>query len=429
MKVKFQEVFFLPELKVHNIKFILNQQHKHIMSTKAIFINISVTLALLTFNIAHAADTTSHVKKEWFKSFSIRGYVQARYNRLLETNSKLKCEQCDRSWGENGGFFLRRARIIFSGDVHSRAYMYIQMDLANTISGTNNTHFLQIRDAYFDISADKKKEFRFRIGQSKVPYGFENLQSSQNRLTLDRVDALNSAVANERDLGVLFMWAPSKTRELFARLVNDGLKGSGDYGVVALGAYNGQTANKLELNDYPHAVARISYPYEFKNKQIIEAGIQGYQGHIVIEKNAKNKGELEYFERRAAASFIWYPQPFGIQTEYNIGEGPRFDNTDSITKNQKLEGFYIQAMYMAKIKSHTLIPFVKYQYYSGGKKHEIDARSYLVRDVEIGVEWQPFKNFEFTAMYTISNRTFEDYAKPINAQKGNLLRLQAQLNF
>ena len=175
------------------------------MSTKAIFINISVTLALLTFNIAHAADTTSHVKKEWFKSFSIRVYVQARYNRLLETYSNLKCEQCDRSWGENGGFFLRRARIIFSGDVHSRAYMYIQMDLANTISGTNNTHFLQIRDAYFDISADKKKEFRFRIGQSKVPYGFENLQSSQNRLTLDRVDALNSAVANERVLGVLFL--------------------------------------------------------------------------------------------------------------------------------------------------------------------------------------------------------------------------------
>jgi hypothetical protein len=38
------------------------------------------------------------------------------------------------------------------------------------------------------------KEYRVRIGQSKVPYGFENLQSSQNRLSLDRNDALNSAV-------------------------------------------------------------------------------------------------------------------------------------------------------------------------------------------------------------------------------------------
>jgi hypothetical protein len=50
------------------------------------------------------------------------------------------------------------------------------------------------------LSFDAKKEYRVRIGQSKVPYGFENLQSSQNRLTLDRNDALNSAVVNERDL-------------------------------------------------------------------------------------------------------------------------------------------------------------------------------------------------------------------------------------
>jgi hypothetical protein len=45
-------------------------------------------------------------------------------------------------------------------------------------------------------------------------------------LTLDRNDALNSAVANERDLGAFFYWAPSKIRERFAMLVKDGYKGS-----------------------------------------------------------------------------------------------------------------------------------------------------------------------------------------------------------
>jgi hypothetical protein len=53
------------------------------------------------------------------------------------------------------------------------------------------------------------------------------MQSSQNRLPLDRNDALNSAVSNERDLGVFFYWAPQKTRKLFSSLVSDGLKGSG----------------------------------------------------------------------------------------------------------------------------------------------------------------------------------------------------------
>jgi hypothetical protein len=56
--------------------------------------------------------TDAAAKKKWYESFSIRGYVQARYNRLLETNDKLSCEQCDRSWGDNGGFFLRRINIL-----------------------------------------------------------------------------------------------------------------------------------------------------------------------------------------------------------------------------------------------------------------------------------------------------------------------------
>ena len=60
--------------------------------------------------------------KKWFETFAVRGYVQARYNRLLETNDDLSCEQCDRSWGKNGGISLRRVRIIFFGQLHERVY-------------------------------------------------------------------------------------------------------------------------------------------------------------------------------------------------------------------------------------------------------------------------------------------------------------------
>ncbi len=68
--------------------------------------------------------------KKWFDTFSIRGYMQVRYNRLLENNPKLKCEQCDRSIGEGGGFFVRRMRIIFSGNVsETYIFMYSQTSL------------------------------------------------------------------------------------------------------------------------------------------------------------------------------------------------------------------------------------------------------------------------------------------------------------
>lgn len=395
----------------------------------------ALTMIMISFH-SNAQDKSKEIelpkKSSWYESFSIRGYMQVRYNRLLETNAQLKCEQCDKSWGQDGGFFIRRMRIIFYGQINKQVYFYVQPDFASAAS-TTSLHFAQLRDAYIDLGIDKDNEFRFRIGQSKVPFGFENMQSSQNRLALDRNDALNSAVSNERDLGVFFYYAPKKIRERFSNLVKVGLKGSGDYGVFALGAFNGQTANKLELNNRPHIVSRLSYPFEIDH-QIIEASVQGYKGKWVMPKDQLSAGvksikDLTYSDERFAASFILYPQPFGIQAEYNIGRGPEFNKiTDSI-EVQNLQGGYITMSYKKDIKKQTIIPFVRYQYYDGGKKHEKDARSYTVNELELGAEWQPNKNFELVAMYTISKRRFEDYSLQNNLQAGRLLRLQAQVNF
>jgi len=371
-------------------------------------------------------------KKHWYESFTIRGYAQARYNGILETNNKLGCEQCDKSWGGNGGFFFRRIRIIYFGQLSKQVYFYIQPDFASSPGGTTQ-HFAQIRDAYFDIGLDKQNEFRFRIGQSKVPFGFENMQSSQNRLPLDRNDALNSAVSNERDIGVFFYWAPKKIRERFSMLVRDGYKGSGDYGVFGIGAFNGQTANRPDLNKESHVVVRICYPFEVRS-QIIETALQAYTGMVVIPKDqitagVKTNANQSYLDQRVAASFILYPRPFGIMAEYNIGYGPQYNKFTNSIEKKPLEGGYATLNYMIKIKKQVILPFVRTHYYDGGKKHEKDARRYIVHENEIGVEWQPSKNFELVGMYTMSSRRYEDGALKNNFQTGNLLRLQAQVNF
>ncbi|MBX7225017.1 MAG: OprO/OprP family phosphate-selective porin [Chitinophagales bacterium] len=386
-----------------------------------------------TEGLSTLSDSTKpKTEKKWYESFAIRGYAQFRYNRLLETNEKLKCEQCDKSWGEGGGFFFRRIRVILYGQIGKHVYFYIQPDFASSASSTS-LNFAQLRDAYFDLGIGKHNEYRFRIGQSKIPYGFENMQSSQNRLPLDRNDAMNSAVANERDLGIFFYWAPEKYRKLFSDVVKDGFKGSGDYGLLSFGVFNGQTANKPELNDAPHVVLRGCLPIRIK-EQIIEPGIQAYSGKYTIAKDlvstgTKTNADRSYIDQRIAGSFILYPKPFGIQAEYNFGRGPEFNTATDSIEVQKLHGGYVTLSYFIPIKKEIIFPFFRAQYYNGGKKHELDARSYEVKEFEIGIEWQPVKQFELTAMYTFSNRRFEDFALQDNHQKGKLLRLQAQLNF
>lgn len=403
------------------------------------FTVLILSFFLYSFNTFAQSDSsrvnsTSNVvpNKGWYNNFSIRGYAQIRYNRLLETNENLGCEQCDRSWGKDGGFFIRRMRVIIFGQISDNVYLYVQPDFASSPS-SDRLHFTQLRDAYFDVGIDKDNEYRFRIGQSKVPYGFENMQSSQNRLPLDRNDALNSAVSNERDLGIFFYWAPKDKRKLLSSLVNDGLKGSGDYGLFAFGAYNGQTANNPELNNEPHIVSRFTYPFEVDN-QIIELGVQGYTGKWVMPKanlssGVKTNANLNYTDQRLAGTFVLYPKPFGILAEYTEGSGPQFNKVTDSIEVMPLRGGYVTLNYYTKINQTTLIPYIRYQYYYGGKKHERDARSYEVKELEIGAEWQVNKNFELVANYTISNRRYEDFLKQDNLQDGSLLRIQAQVNF
>ncbi|MFN5910936.1 MAG: porin, partial [Bacteroidota bacterium] len=169
-------------------------------------------------------------------------------------------------------------------------------------------------------------------------------------------------------------------------------------------------------------------------KQIIEPGVQAYAGLWEMPKTSLSSGvktteDLNYKDERLAGTFILYPKPFGIQAEYNFGKGPEFNPVTDSIETQKLQGGYVTLSYKLNVKGQTLFPFVRYQYYDGGKKHELDARSYKVEELELGIEWEPVKQFELVVMYTMSSRRFEDYVLQDNYQRGNLLRIQAQVNF
>lgn len=372
--------------------------------------------------------TAQDKKKKWYEKYGIRGYAQFRYNRLGETNPELISVQGDRSIGDRQGFILRRARLILSGDVSDHVYIYIQPDFASGTTGPSPLHFLQIRDFYADIFLDQAKEFRFRVGQSKVPYGFENLQSSQNRIAFDRDDALNSAVANERDLGIFFYWAPDEIRQRFRHLVQSGLKGSGDYGVVGLGVYNGQTANNPERNNNLHSIFRVSYPFEFENGQFFEAGFGGYTGTFSVTRGAGVSPPDDFLDRRIALHWVWYPQPLGFQGEFNWGTGPQLNAAQNGVEERSLQGGYLQLFHRTVLqRGGSVIPYVRWQYYRGGRKHITNTPEQIIDETELGVEWEPLSELELTAAYTWANRTTN--TSPYPDVYGSLIRLQLQWNY
>lgn len=375
---------------------------------------------------------TAAADRPWYEDLSLRGYIQLRYNQLLRTNPELTCAQCDRSIGRNGGLFLRRVRLIVSGDVTERVSVYVQPDFANEVDGTLGV--LQIRDAYADVALNADKSLRVRLGQSKIPYGWENMQSSGNRIAFDRSDPINSALVNEREISVIGYWAPAPIRARLRELVDRGLKGSGDYGALGVGVFNGQGANRAEANDGLHTVARASWPFRLRGGQFVEVGVQGYAGRVVLPAALRSPGLVagtptEFTDRRVAGTFVLYPQPFGLQVEYNVGRGPEADPAARTVRERGLDGGYVLASWRLRPRGQILIPYVQAQRYDGGKKFELDARRYRVREAQVGAEWSPTPGFELTAAYQFSDRTYEDLATPVNRQRGRLLRLQAQLNY
>ncbi len=375
---------------------------------------------------------TEKLEEHFFDRIDVRGYTQLRYNHLGQTNPRLVNVQGDKSWGgEGGGFFLRRARIVLSGELHPQLQLYLQPDFVSAPSG-DSLNFVQVRDWYADIS-DPSTEFRVRVGQSKVPFGFENMQSSSNRLPLDRSDALNSAIANERDIGVFFFYAPVEIRRRFKHLASSKLKGTGDYGLVGIGVYNGQTANRPEKNENKHVVARVTYPFQFGD-QYVEIGAAGYAGKYVIKKDPTIGGGEEFRDARVQGTFVLYPQPFGLQVEYNVGIGPELDAREVLqpdgsrvftgeVREQRLHGGYA----LASLALGDFIPYVRGFYYEGGKKHETNAPSYTVRELELGLEWQAIKALELVGAYTIAERTFSE--PPYELESGRLFRFQLQVNY
>jgi hypothetical protein len=378
---------------------------------------------------AQSAADSAPAAERWYDRVTLRGYAQVRYNRLLESNERLVCTQCDRSLGQRGGIFLRRARLSVVARVTDRVQLVLQPDF--TAESGEVIGMAQVRDAYGEIALDRHQVARVRLGQTNVPYGFENLVSSARRVSLDRADALNSAAPTERDMGAYFFWTPRGVQRRYDELARaTGDKGTGDVGVVSVGAYNGQTANRPEQNDNLHTALRVAYPFAVRG-QFVEAAVFGYTGRYVVT-TAQRTGDgppIEFADRRAGGALVLHPRPLGLAAEWNVGTGPEADPATRAIVQRRLTGGYVQAMLRARALGRPVTPYARVQRYDGGKKFETDARRHRVRELEAGGEWALSSALELTTAFTVAERTTSDLASAENRQRGHRARLQLQIAF
>jgi hypothetical protein len=390
----------------------------------------------------------------WYEKLSIDGYTQFRHTEQLNDAAYLTGGlPADRSVDPNQSLIIRRGRFKLSGDF-GRVYLYTQWDVAASVdSGSSRNFGLQTRDIYADIALDEAKEHRIRAGVSKVPYGWVNLQSSQNRLTMERPEALNSAVEGERDQGIYYMYANTEDRALFKSLVKDGFKGSGDYGVFTAGFYSGAGLNKADNNGEVHSLVRYSKPWVAASGQMYEAGIGAYAGRFKVGTaattvtglggvslttlenniNANDRRDLSdgFVDRRAAVTFIMYPQPWGIEAEWTTGQGPQLNDARTAITTQHLTGGYVMVNYRHKYGEQSeLIPYVRWNYFDGARKFATNAPKMVVNELDLGFEWQWRKEVELQLQYTLSDeRSNTSTTRPEVISASRRVALQLQFNY
>ena len=382
-------------------------------------------------------------RKKWYEKLTLRGYTQLRMNQIVSGDatapagiSRLRVIG-DGDVRPDNNFSFRRIRLVLQGDLNDYVSVYFQPDFAAAVSnqsvGERREGTVSLRDMYADVFPTGDKAFRIRLGQSKVPFGWENMQSSSNRLALDRTDGINTAAPGERDLGIVAYYTPPKVQAIWDRLSDDGQKLFGNYGAFGLGVFNGQGINRREADDNLMTVALATWPFELDglglDGQVFEVGGALMRNRVRPEVRSGGTSPVAFKDNRVGVHAVLYPQPFGLQAEWNWGTGPEFDPATGQIEERSLNGGYVQAM--GRVRQSPIgqfYPFARWQYYRGGFKAAINAPRLETEELELGIEFLPTSALEITATYGWASRKEADERR-LGQAEGQILRLQAQWNY
>jgi len=310
-------------------------------------------------------------KPKWYDTMKVSGYVQGRWEYSPDAQPG----------DASNTFLVRRARTKFGANPDDRTEIEIQADWGESSAS--------IKDAWLQRDLTAAGDWRVRLGLQKVPFGFETPQSSSVRLPLERNWLARRTIAGERDTGLVLFYTTPEDHELFG-YAKKREYGTGDYGNIALGVFNGQGADEgLDLNSNKHFTVRLCKPFAIGGStasdgpgRYAEVGASYYGGRYYSDSLGVNVDD----ELVGVHAYV-APKPLGLQAEYYDGK----------TEGDDLRGWYGMALFRP---SDAGCLFVRYDDYQGRRKGK-GADPYDRHRTSIGYAHELDANTRLTAEYDI----------------------------
>jgi hypothetical protein len=301
------------------------------------------------------------------KKHKLDGYFQVRYS-------------IDNATDESE-FLVRRARLNIRGPVSNRwSYrMELQMDAKEDGKGPDSK--TQLRT----INADYKLENGYlRVGQAKIPWGYELLEAVPDLWTSERSFFMDRLFPNQRDVGVTYVYQSAKDKPEF------------DAGI-----YNGTGINTYDNNKDKNLLARVNVP--IKNGS---AAVSAYVG-----KNGEGASQTDQ-DRYGPSLRFDLPQGTKFMGELVVGQD----------KGHDVDGWYAQVGHpVTKAKPNLL--FAKYDQYDENN----DASDDLFKRWSLGYWYELDPATRLTLVYELRRPqpAFSEFSK----YDGNAAYMQLQVKY
>ena len=214
------------------------------------------------------------------KKLKVSGWVQAQYQ-IGEAKGISTFDGGNFLPGQYNRFMIRRGRVKFTYTQKLSQYV---LQVNATERGVN------LVEIFGKVTDPWTKSITLTAGVMNRPFGFEIQQSSADRETPERSRFTQILLPNERDLGSMLTFMPTKGSKLFGLKIDGGMySGNGIYvpGTTSTGSTGNTTAAGLVDTDvYKDFMGRLSYKKSF-NHDKFTFGIGGshYNGGIAYQNN------------------------------------------------------------------------------------------------------------------------------------------------